>query len=50
MSLNFVSGADGGRVRAAFGEAKYRRLSALKRVWDPHNLFRCNQNIAPAPD
>jgi FAD/FMN-containing dehydrogenase len=49
VSLNFVSDADGGRVRAAFGDAKYRRLSALKRVWDPDNLFRCNQNIVPAP-
>ncbi len=48
VSLNFVSGADGGRVRAAFGEAKYRRLAALKRAFDPDNLFRSNQNILPA--
>jgi len=50
VSLNFVSDADGSRVRAAFGEAKFRRLSALKRVWDPDNLFRFNQNIVPAPN
>lgn len=49
VSLNFISDADGGRVRAAFGDAKYRRLAALKRAFDPENLFRCNQNIAPAP-
>lgn len=49
VSLNFVSDADGGRVRAAFGEAKYRRLAALKRAFDPDNLFRSNQNIPPAP-
>ncbi len=49
VSLNFVSDADGGRVRTAFGDAKYRRLSALKRAWDPDNLFRSNQNIVPAP-
>lgn len=49
VSLNFVSDADGGRVRAAFGDAKYRRLAALKRTFDPENLFRSNQNILPAP-
>lgn len=49
VSLNFVSDADGGRVRAAFGDAKYRRLAALKRALDPDNLFRSNQNILPAP-
>ena len=49
VSLNFISDADGGRVRAAFGDAKYRRLAALKRAFDPDNLFRSNQNIVPAP-
>lgn len=49
VSLNFVSDADGGRVRAAFGDAKYRRLAALKRSFDPDNLFRSNQNILPLP-
>lgn len=49
VSLNFVSDTDGGRVRAAFGDAKYRRLAALKRAFDPDNLFRSNQNILPEP-
>ena len=35
------------RVRAAYGDAKYDRLSALKSRFDPDNLFRFNQNIAP---
>ena len=49
VSLNFVSDVDACRVHTAFGEAKYRRLAALKRAFDPDNLFRSNQNIPPAP-
>jgi len=48
VSLNFVSDAGADRVRAAFGDAKYRRLAALKQQFDPANLFRNNQNVPPA--
>jgi hypothetical protein len=34
-------------VRAIYGSAKHGRLVALKQVWDPDNVFRLNQNIAP---
>ena len=35
------------RVRASYGQARYDRLAALKTRYDPHNLFRMNQNIKP---
>ena len=46
--LNFESDADQPRVRASYGEQKYRRLAALKAHWDPENVFRHNPNVVPA--
>ena len=42
-----TEGAD--RVRAAYAAATYERLVALKNAYDPHNVFRVNQNVAPRP-
>jgi FAD/FMN-containing dehydrogenase len=37
-------------TRACYGDAKLQRLRALKRAWDPDNVFRLNHNIVPAAD
>jgi FAD/FMN-containing dehydrogenase len=44
--VNFASPDDQGRVAENYG-AGYTRLREVKRRYDPDNLFRLNQNIAP---
>ena len=34
-------------TRSVYGDAKWERLVALKRAWDPDNVFRLNQNVRP---
>jgi FAD/FMN-containing dehydrogenase len=45
--VNFLTADEVDRVRAAYG-SNYHRLAQVKRQYDPDNLFRINQNIAPA--
>jgi len=46
---NFMFDDEGeARVKAAFGD-NYDRLAAVKKKYDPANLFRVNHNIRPAP-
>jgi hypothetical protein len=46
--VNFMMEEGEDRVRQAYGAEKYDRLKALKRKYDPDNLFRLNQNIDPS--
>ena len=46
LYVNDVSDTDE-RMASIYGEAKAERLVALKREWDPDNVFRLNQNIRP---
>jgi FAD/FMN-containing dehydrogenase len=47
--VNYLGDEGEERVRSAYQPATYARLSALKKKYDPTNLFRLNQNIKPAP-
>ena len=44
--VNFMSGDDQGQLRASY-RGNFDRLVDVKRAYDPDNLFRVNQNIAP---
>ncbi|WP_406257107.1 FAD-binding oxidoreductase [Streptomyces nigra] len=46
--LNFIGDEGADRVEAGLGAENTRRLAALKRRYDPDNVFRFNHNIAPA--
>jgi FAD/FMN-containing dehydrogenase len=46
--LNFEQDEGADHVRAGFSPEKYARLVELKDKYDPNNLFRVNQNIAPS--
>ena len=44
---NGYADAGPGATRAIYGDAKVARLAALKRAWDPDNVFHVNHNVAP---
>jgi len=46
--VNFLGEEDEARVRQAYPGSTWDRLRAVKRRYDPGNLFRLNQNIPPA--
>src|SRR5918995_1520661 len=48
--VNFLGDEGEGRVREAYPGSTWDRLAAIKGRYDPTNLFRLNQNIAPATE
>lgn len=45
--INFMASDDDHRVEANYGTS-YRRLTEVKKAYDPDNLFHLNQNVVPA--
>jgi FAD/FMN-containing dehydrogenase len=46
VHVSFLAEEGSARVHEAYSEPTYARLAAIKRRYDPTNLFRVNQNIA----
>jgi FAD/FMN-containing dehydrogenase len=46
--VNFTGEGDADRVRASYPPATYEKLVEVKDRYDPANMFRLNQNIAPS--
>jgi FAD/FMN-containing dehydrogenase len=49
MYVNFTGDSEPDKVKASYPPATYTRLVAVKKRYDPANLFRLNQNIPPSP-
>jgi len=45
--VNFLGAVDQAQVRAAYPGAAWKRLTEVKKKYDPTNLFHLNQNIPP---
>jgi FAD/FMN-containing dehydrogenase len=45
--INELSDAGPEVTRSSYGDAKLERLRALKRAWDPTNVFHLNHNVEP---
>jgi FAD/FMN-containing dehydrogenase len=45
--VNLLGREGQGRIREAYPNGTYERLVAVKRAYDPRNVFRGNQNVQP---
>lgn len=51
MNANLLTAAQGAtpdELRAAYGRERHDRFAAIKKRYDPRNLFRVNHDIVPA--
>jgi FAD/FMN-containing dehydrogenase len=48
--VGFLADEGEARIRTAYPGQTWDRLTKIKAIYDPTNLFRLNQNIPPAPD
>jgi FAD/FMN-containing dehydrogenase len=46
--VNFLGDEGEARVHDAYPAGTWERLARIKAQYDPDNLFRLNQNVAPA--
>lgn len=46
--VNYLEREEDARITSAYDASTYQRLQALKKEYDPTNLFRVNYNIPPA--
>jgi len=46
--VNFLAPEEAADAAAVYGPERYERLAAVKKAYDPANMFRLNHNIAPA--
>jgi FAD/FMN-containing dehydrogenase len=45
---NFLAAEGDERIRSAYPGGAFEKLAAIKRRYDPTNLFHLNQNVKPA--
>jgi FAD binding domain/Berberine and berberine like len=48
--VNFLEEEGENRIREAYPAATHARLAEIKQKYDPDNVFRFNQNVAPASE
>src|SRR5690242_130703 len=46
--VNFLAPEEAADAAAVYGPERYERLAAVKKTYDPANMFRVNHNVAPA--